>query len=286
MENHTFAVVGANGKTGARVLKRLSSLGHAVRPLSRHSEHVFDWVDRSSWAPALQGVQAAYVTYYPDLAIPQAEDDIRAFVEVAKRVGVAHLVLLSGRGEDGAQRAENVLKASGLAWNVVRASWFMQNFSESFMADGLQAGELVLPEPKAAEPFIDVDDIADVAVAVLMRPELRNQLFEVTGPALLSFSACVDIMAKVSQRDLILTTLPVEAYLAGAKAQGLSDEMAWLINELFVNVLDGRNASTTTTVETLLGRPARRFEDYATRTAASGVWQPSTTQEVEAEGVA
>ena len=286
MENQTYAVVGANGKTGARVLKRLSSLGHAVRPLSRHSEHGFDWADRSSWAPALQGVQAAYVTYYPDLAIPQAEDDIRAFVEVAKRVGVAHLVLLSGRGEDGAQRAENVLKASGLAWNVVRASWFMQNFSESFMADGLQAGELVLPEPKAAEPFIDVDDIADVAVAVLMRPELRNQLFEVTGPALLSFSACVDIMAKVSQRDLILTTLPVEAYLAGAKAQGLSDEMAWLINELFVNVLDGRNASTTTTVEALLGRPARRFEDYATRTAASGVWQPSTAQEVEAEGLA
>ena len=277
MENHLFAIVGASGKTGARVAARLISTGHAVRPLSRQSDISFDWADRSTWAPALSGVQSAYVTYYPDLAVPQAESDVRAFVDVARAVGIQHLVMLSGRGEDGAQRAESVLMNSGLDWNVVRASWFMQNFSESFMAEGLNAGELVLPEPKAREPFIDVNDIAEVATAALTRPALRNQLLEVTGPALLSFEECVRIMSSASKRDFKLTTLPVDAYLAGAKAQGLPDELAWLINELFVNVLDGRNASTTDTVETVLGRPARRFQDYAQRAAASGVWQATPT---------
>ncbi|GAB1262326.1 NmrA family NAD(P)-binding protein [Aurantivibrio plasticivorans] len=272
MKNEAIAIVGATGKTGARVLQRLDSLGYTTRGLSRNSEFAFDWADKSGWQHALQGVKTAYVTYFPDLAVPQAESDIREFVECAKSVGINHLVLLSGRGEEGAQRAENVVKDSGLDWNVVRASWFMQNFSESFMLDGLKGGELLLPEPKANEPFIDVDDIAEVVVAALIRPELRNQLLEITGPELLSFSQCVKTIADASHRDIGFETAPVDAYLVGAKAQGLPDDIAWLLNELFVNVLDGRNENTTDTVEHVLGRPARRFQDYVNGLVNTGVW--------------
>jgi uncharacterized protein YbjT (DUF2867 family) len=280
-----IAVVGATGKTGGRVLTQLKQQGYNTRALSRkptrtEAERPFDWADQSGWAAALEGVTSAYVTYYPDLAIPQAEAHIRAFVEVAKAQGVEHLMLLSGRGEEGAQRAEHVVKHSGLGWNVVRASWFMQNFSESFMLDGLQAGELLLPVPKATEPFIDVDDIADMAVA-LTRPELRNQLLEITGPELLSFDQCVQGIAQSTGRDLALVTVPVEAYLEGAKAAGLPDDIAWLINELFVNVLDGRNESTTDTIERVLGRPARSFTQYAEDTARTGIWQSTPVQLAE-----
>lgn len=233
---------------------------------------MFDWADRSSWQAALEGTYCAYVTYFPDLAVPQAESDMKAFVELAKTVKLKHLVLLSGRGEEGAQRAEDVVKNSGLNWNIVRASWFMQNFSESFMLDGLKAGELVLPEPKAKEPFIDVDDIADIAVAALTRADLHNQLLEVTGPELLSFADCVKAIGKVSQREIGFQTAPVEVYLAAAREQGMSEDMAWLINELFVRVLDGRNESTTQTVEQVLGRPARSFTRYIESTVKSGVW--------------
>lgn len=218
-----------------------------------------------------------YVTYYPDLAVPQAEDDMKAFVEIAKGQGVKHLVLLSGRGEEGAQRAEQVVMASGLDWNIVRASWFMQNFSESFMLDGLLSGELVLPEPKALEPFIDVDDIADVVVAALVRQSLRNQLLEITGPELISFSDCVGAIARVSGRDIQFSTLPVDDYLAAAKADGLPEDIAWLIHELFVNVLDGRNAFVTDTVDKVLGRPARAFADYVSAQAATDVWAPQAS---------
>lgn len=272
MTNKTIAIIGATGKTGARVFNQLKTKGFVARGLSRHSEFVFDWMDRSTWQQALKGAHSAYITYYPDLAVPQAADDMQAFVALAKEIGLEHVVLLSGRGEAGAQRAEVVIKNSGLTWNVVRASWFMQNFSESFMLDGLKAGTLVLPEPKADEPFIDVQDIADVVVEVLTRDDLHNQLLEVTGPALLSFEDCVTAIAKASGREIGLQTLPIQAYLAQATANGLPDEIAWLINELFVNVLDGRNASTTNTIEKVLGRPARSFQNYIDTTAKTGAW--------------
>lgn len=272
MNNAVIAVIGATGKTGVRVANRLVERGQAVRPLSRNSTMPFDWHDQQTWPAALAGVQAAYLSYYPDLAVPQAEGDIQSFVELARQQGVKHLVLLSGRGEEGAQRAEQVLINSDLPWNVVRASWFMQNFSESFMLEGLQAGELVLPEPRATEPFIHVDDIADVAVAALTNPALRNQVLEVTGPELMSFAQSVAVIAEASGRDMSFVPVPVDAYLEGAKAQGLPDDIAWLINELFVNVLDGRNENTTNTVERALGRPARNFRDYVASMAPTGVW--------------
>lgn len=272
MKNETIAVVGATGKTGARVFGQLQARGFATRGLSRNSAPAFDWADRESWQAALLDIDSVYLTYYPDLAVPRAEEDIRAFVDVAKRQGVRHVVLLSGRGEEGAERAERVVQSSGLEWNIVRAGWFMQNFSESFMLEGLQAGALVLPEPKSEEPFIDVDDIADVVVAALTRPELRNQLFEITGPELLSFQHCVNTIAAASKREIAFHTAPIDLYLSGAKEQGLPDDIAWLINELFVNVLDGRNASTTGTIEQILGRPAKSFDEYVASTVTSGIW--------------
>lgn len=272
MKNHTIAIVGATGKTGARVSTLLRAEGYATRDLSRSGEYHFDWMNRDSWKPALEGVEAAYITYYPDLAVPQAESDIRAFVDLAHTLAIKHLVLLSGRGEEGAQHAEAVIKTSGIDWNIVQASWFMQNFSESFMLEGLNAGNLVLPEPKALEPFIDVDDIAEMAVAALTRSELRNQLFEITGPELRSFDHCVALIAQSKNRDISFTTVSIEDYLSGAKELGLSDDFAWLIQELFVNVLDGRNAYTTDTIARVLGRPARTFQSYVEKVSQDDTW--------------
>ena len=276
--SNTIAIVGASGKTGARVLGRLDSMGLKTRGLARSTKIPFDWADQATWAKALDGVNSVYVTYYPDLAVPRAASDIRAFVDVCKAQGLEHIVLLSGRGEQGAERAEDIVINSGLDWSIVRASWFMQNFSESFMLDGIQAGELVLPTPYADEPFIDVNDIADLAVAVLTRPDLKNKLFEITGPEVISFANCVQAISKAVERNITFTTLPVEAYLAAAKSEGLDEEIAWLLNELFANVLDGRNESTTDTIERVLGRPARSFEDYVLATAKTSVWDVNASE--------
>lgn len=162
-----YLVIGATGKTGRRVAEKLRQKGLSVRAVSRSTEIPFDWNSQSTWAAALDDIDSAYVTYQPDIALPGAVDVIRAFLAAAKTAGVKHVVLLSGRGEEEAEAAERVLQASGLDWTVLRASWFMQNFSENYMRDELLSGSLTLPVGPTKEPFIDADDIADVAVAAL-----------------------------------------------------------------------------------------------------------------------
>ena len=115
-------VLGGNGKTGRRVAERLRSRGRDVRVASRSTVPCFDWNDRETWVEALQGVGSVYITYQPDLAVPGAVEAVGRFVELAMQAGVRRHVLLSGRGEEEAQRAEHVLRDSGAEWTIVPAS--------------------------------------------------------------------------------------------------------------------------------------------------------------------
>ncbi len=279
MKPSPILIIGKNGKTGARVNQRLQAQGYATRPVSRSTSPAFDWEQPSTWRSTIAGTRAAYVTYQPDLAVPGAEATISEFIRVAAEEGLEHIVLLSGRGEAGAERAEQLLINSGLSWNVVRASWFMQNFSESFMLDGILAGELVLPAGDTVEPFIDADDIADVAVAALTEDGHRNRLFEVTGPRALSFAECIQEIAATIGRPLKYTQVPVDDYIKALQDQGVPENMQWLLHELFTVVFDGRNSPVMPGVEQGLGRPATDFSRYVQKTVATGIWEPFTEKQ-------
>ena len=275
MQHSPILIIGKNAKTGLRVDQRLQALGYTTRAVSRSTSPTFDWQDPDTWQAALEGIESAYVTFYPDLAIPTAEQAIRDFVALAKDAGLRHVVLLSGRGEAGAQRAEAVLEASGLDWNIVRANWFMQNFSEGFMIEGILNGELVLPAGQTVEPFIDVDDIADVAVAALTRPELRNRLFEVSGPRALNFEQCAAEISEAVGYPVSYTQVPIDDFIKVSRDQGVPEEVLWLMRELFTVVFDGRNSSPTSGVEDALGRPATDFSEYLQKVMATGAWDRS-----------
>jgi uncharacterized protein YbjT (DUF2867 family) len=272
MKQSPILIIGKNGKTGSRVNRRLQALGYATRPLSRSTQIPFNWDKPATWRRAIEGTRAAYVTYQPDLAVPGAASTVKAFARVAAQAGLEHMVLLTGRGEEGAERAEAILKSSGISWTIIRASWFCQNFSESFMLEGILAGELVLPAGDTVEPFIDVDDIADVAVAALTRPGLRNKLFEVTGPRALTFAQCIQEISAGLGRPLTYTRVPVEAYINALQKQGVAEDLQWLLRELFTVVFDGRNSRVMPGVEEALGRPATDFKAYVRKTIESGVW--------------
>lgn len=269
-----IVIIGGNGKTGARVNARLHALGYSTRPVSRSTSPSFDWDNPETWRAALKGTRAAYVTYQPDLAVPKAESAISAFVQMAIENGLEHVVLLSGRGEQGAQRAEEVLKASGISWNIVRASWFFQNFSESFMLEGILAGELVLPAGATIEPFIDADDIADVVVATLTEPGHREKVYEVTGPRALTFAQCVEEISATLARPVKYRSIPVDQFMDALRQEGVPEDMQWLLHELFTVVFDGRNSEVMPGVQEALGRPARDFKTYVQNTVESGVWSP------------
>ncbi len=267
-------VTGGTGKTGARVVSRLRARGLEVRAGSRSGETVFDWSDRKTWDKALKGAGAAYIAFTPDLAVPGSVDAIDGFIRAAARQGVKRLVLLSGRGEEEARRCETLVRSSGLDWTIVRASWFAQNFSEAFFLEGILSGVLALPADGVREPFIDVDDIADVAAAALIEDYHVGQLYEVTGPRLMTFEEAVGEIAHATGRDLRFVNAPMDAFMDALKNQGLPDDMIWLIDYLFSTVLDGRNQSVTDGVERALGRKPRDFAGYARATAETGVWTP------------
>lgn len=269
-------VVGGTGKTGRRVAARLAARGLPVRIGSRSAEPPFDWEDEATWAPALRGSRAAYVTFYPDLAVPGAVEAVQRFVEIALEQGVNRLVLLSGRGEPEAERAEQVLQASGAEWTILRSSWFALNFSENYLLEPILAGDVALPAGDVPEPFVDADDIADVAVAALTEDGHAGKLYELTGTRLLTFSEAISEIAAATGREIRFTPVTVDEYAAMLGAAGVPVEFIELLTYLFTEVLDGRNTSLAGGVQQALGRPPRDFADYARETAATGVWSPAS----------
>lgn len=272
MKKSPILIIGKNGKTGSRVNQRLLDLSYVTRPVSRSTTPSFDWENSATWASAIKGTKIAYVTYQPDLAVPNAEAAIKKFVQVARENGLEHIVLLSGRGEQGAQNAEKILQNSGMSWNIVRCSWFSQNFSESFMLDDIMNGELILPADDTVEPFTDVDDIAEVVVKTLTIPGHRNKLYELTGPRAMSFAQCVQEISEALGRPIKYTSVPLDDYINALREQGVPEDMQWLLHELFGVVFDGRNSNVMFGIEEALGRPATDFKTYVQKAIASGVW--------------
>jgi len=266
-------ITGVKGKTGSRVFHKLKDVpGISLRGVSRSTHPAFDWEDASTWKPALAGMQAVYITYQPDLAVPGAPEHIEKFVKLAVESGIQKLVLLSGRGEEEAQACENIVMSAGADWTIIRASWFSQNFSEGHFLEPIQAGHLALPVANVKEPFVDVDDIADVAVAALTQPGHSNKLYEVTGPRMLTFSDAVQEIARATNRNIVFEQVSAEAYTEMLTTYGVPQDHIVLINYLFTEVLDGRNESLANGVQEALGRKPKDFSEYIRDVAATGLW--------------
>jgi uncharacterized protein YbjT (DUF2867 family) len=268
-------VLGGTGKTGRRVAERLKARGVPVRIGSRSGEPRFDWEEPKTWAPVLDGVGSVYISYYPDLAVPGAREVVSSFAELAVRSGVTRQALIAGRGEPEADVAEDAVRAAGGELTVVRPAWFAQNFSEDYWRDYVLAGEVALPAGDTPEPFVDVDDIADVAVAALTEDRHIGETYELTGPRLLTFAEAVEEIAEATGREIRYVPVSIEEFAAAAAEQGVSSEWIELLTYVFGEILDGRNAHVTAGVQRALGREPRDFADYARDAAATGVWNES-----------
>ena len=271
-ETKTTLVLGGTGKTGRRVVERLTARGIPVRGGSRSGEPPFDWEDRITWAPALRDVESVYVSYFPDLAVPGAVATVRSFAELAVESGIRRLVLLSGRGEEEAQRAELAVQQAGAEWTIVRCSWFSQNFSENYLLEPILSGEVALPAGNVPEPFVDAEDIADVAVAALTEDGHAGELYELTGPRLLTLAEAINEISRTSGHKIRFVPVSVEEYASMLTEHNVPAEFVWLLTYLFSEVLDGRNAYLTDGVQRALGRESKDFADYARDIAATGIW--------------
>ncbi len=274
-------VIGGTGKTGRRVVERLNQHNQNVRIGSRSNDPAFDWNDPATYTKALKGMDKAYIVYYPDLAVPGAKEAIQALADAAKQEGLKKVVLLSGKGEREAELCEQIIMQSGLDYTIVRASWFMQNFSESFFLDPILAGHVALPQSEAQVPYVHADDIADVVVESLLNDVHNGNIYELTGPETLTFPEVIDTIAKASEREIKFSSSSLEEYIEMLEKLGVPEDYVWLINYLFSNVLaaPGNNV-VTRDVEKVLGRKPLDFSEYAKETAKTGVWNQTMAQTI------
>lgn len=271
MKDQEILVIGATGKTGRRVASRLEARGAPVRQGSRNSATPFDWEAPETWGPALRGARAAYVTYFPDLAFPGAVEKLESLCETARDMDVEHLVLLSGRGEHHAKVGEEVVRKSGVDFTIVRAAWFAQNFSEGYLRDPVLAGILPMPGDDVAEPIIDINDIAEVVVAALTEEGHKGELYEVSGPRLMTFAEMSAELSRATGREIRHIPISFEEFHANI-AQAGGAFVADVFTAIARETLDGRNAHITDGVMRALGRGPRDFAGFARAAARTGAW--------------
>ncbi len=273
MKAENILVIGGTGKTGRKIVSRLEKLGHNVRVGSRSALPAFDWDQPEEWAKAMEGMEKVYITYQPDLAVPGALDAIERLVKEAKNTSIKKLVLLSGKGEREAELCEQVVIHSGLDYTIVRASWFNQNFSESFLLEPILDGFVALPQADVKIPFVDTDDIAEVAVKVLLETEHNGQIYQLTGPRTLTFKEAIDEISQASNRSISFIPITIQEYSEGMRQANLPEDFIWLIEYLFAEVLGNpSNSEVTHDVEKVLNRKPIDFSEYAGKTAAMEVW--------------
>lgn len=272
-------VIGGTGKTGRKVVQKLQALNQNVRIGSRNTDPSFDWQNRNTWPAALEGMEKMYVTFQPDLAVPGALDAIEALTKQAKRSGIKKMVLLSGKGEREAELCEQVVIHSGIDYIIIRASWFNQNFSESFFLDPILAGHVALPQAEARVPYVDTDDIAEVAVEVLMNEKHNGQIYQLTGPRLLTFADVMKEIADATNRMIDFTPISLSAYTKMLEEFQVPADYIWLINYLFSEVLAAEgNDAITNDIENILGRQPKDFSKYVQETVKTGVWNPQIAE--------
>ncbi|NKY96960.1 SDR family oxidoreductase [Nocardiopsis alborubida] len=273
MTTEHVLVTGGTGMTGRRVTRLLRERGTDVRVGSRSGEPRFDWHEPATWDAVLEGATSVYLCYHPDLAFPGASETVAAFASRAARNGVRRAVLLSGRGEEGAERAEHAVRAVFPGLTVLRCSVFAQDFSESFLLGPVLEGTVALPVPDVSEPFVDLDDVAEIAARALTEDGHGGELYELTGPRSLTFTEATRLIGEAAGYPVACRCVPPQDFVAGAVAAGLPAEVAHGLTELFGEILDGRNAEPADGVEKALGRPAADFTGYVRRAGASGVWR-------------
>jgi uncharacterized protein YbjT (DUF2867 family) len=272
-------ILGGTGKTGRRIARRLQAAGQPVRTASRTSGDIpFDLDNPTTWAPALDGVTAVYVME-PNLQTSiDRQARIPRFVAEAVAVGVRRLVLLSAHGVGEAddshplKTAEQAVRGSGVDWTILRPDWFSQNFSESFWLPGVLNGTLSLPTGDGRTPFVDAEDIAEVAAAALTEDRHSGQIYQLTGPRAISFGEAADLIGKATGRTIRHLDVDPEVFIERQASHGVPPDVARLLTGLLVAIRDGRGAALSDGVERALGRSPRPFEDYVAETAAAGHW--------------
>ncbi len=266
----TYLIIGGTGKVGGRLTEILRSAGHIARVASRASGDVhFDWRDHTSYRPALEGAEAVFIVG-PGSATDWS-DTLTELLVAASDAGVRHAVFLSARGVQfhpggAVARAEAALIGGPVPWTILRPSHFAQNFTEAMFVPKNDA--VIAPVGNGAEPFIDVEDIAQVAAEVLTSHGWQREIVEISGPTALSFSDAVQILSGYAGRALRFVHEEPEEHAAGLREANTPEGYVEWRMAMLDGIRRGEDSYVSDGVQRVLGRPATTFREWAAREAS------------------
>lgn len=273
-------VTGSTGTIGQEVVRELSTKGvpfkvgvtSVVKKSAGLASVVIDYRDAKTLAQAFSSVDVLFLLT-PDP--PEAKTWVENAVNAARQAGVQHIVRSSGIGASinspyevmkHLGELEQIVENSSVTWTLLRPNSFMQNFA-TFESQAIRNGNLHAPRGDASISFVDVRDIANVAVTVLLNPEAHAQrAYTLTGPRALTPTEVVSVIGEKLGKDVTYTDVSEEAWAEQMRAY-LSEWDIRLLLSLYQADKDGITAPVTTAVEQVTGRPSRTFEafvsDYA-----------------------
>ena len=264
-------VVGANGTVGSELVRLLSEQGHdVVRATSRASasaqEVHLNLVTGEGLATAFDGVEAAFLLSPPGHT--NQNELLNPVIDQAVASGVQKIVLMTAMGANADEAApfrqvERHLEKSGLAYNIIRPNWFMQNFHTFWIQGILEQSKILLPVGSAKGSFIDARDIAAVAAVLLTRHEHDNQEFDLTGGEALDHDQAAAILSHAIGRTIAYEEISDEAMLAQLLAAGLPKDYADFLITILGFFKAGYSQAITPAVEAITGVKPRTFAAYA-----------------------
>lgn len=267
----SFLIVGASGQVGSGIARFLREAGHSVRATTSKAPQSPDQVQvdlltGKGLDEAFKGVHRAF--FMSPGGYPDQYQVLSPLIRKAKEAGLEKAVLMTAQGveaNDAApfRRAEAELEKSGVAYNIIRPSWFMQNFGTYWLHDIRTQGAIRVPAGSGKNAFIDSRDIAETAAALLSGDRFDNQAFTLTGPKSVDHGEVARILSAATGKAIGYQDIPAPEFKKGLLAAGLSDAYTDLLVLLFGFLKEGYVAGTTDAVQTVLGRAPRGLEAYA-----------------------
>lgn len=279
----TVILVATAGKVGAEAALLLAQQGTPVRVLTRHPEKVtvlaqagvdvaLGDLDAAATVDAAMRDVSSVLLVSP--AVPAQELNV---IESAARAGVSHVVKITSNAspdspiarQRGQAEIEAALIASGLGYTLLRNNFYMQNFlmvapaisQTSSFGSSAGAGEVGL---------VDTRDVAAVAAQIAAAPPAHaGRTYLLTGPDLLSYADVAAILSKVLGRPIVYSERTIKEDTQEMVGGGVPEPIA-AMNALAISLIaEGDAAWLSDDVASILGRPARTFEEFATDHAAA-----------------
>ena len=268
-------VTGATGNVGSEIARQLIAKGIPFRIYVRDADKAAnmigsdgyeialgDFDDDAAFATALEGITAVY------MVTNQSETfkaNLQRMTGQLERAGIDRLVMLSAEGDPDSEiffvrrtgELESIVRETDLNWTFLRPDWFMQNFA-GFVAMGMVA----FPEGPGKTSFVDVRDVAEIAIKALTESGHTHRTYRLTGPDAMTFAGATKRISGELGREIPFVGITPEDMRDALIAQGAEEWYAEMNAEMTFAVRMGMSFSPSNDIEFLLGRKPRSIETY------------------------